>query len=68
MQCPQCGGDTGVYGTTSVEDNQFRYRECLSCGHVFRTVEMVWGKPVKPRKVRGAPPPGPSLFDEEFRP
>jgi transcriptional regulator NrdR family protein len=67
MQCPQCSGDTTVYGTTKVGQSVLRYRRCLACGHAFRTAEGSWDKPVKARK-KFVPQEGPSLFDEGYVP
>lgn len=39
MTCPQCNGKTQVIHTRAKTDNILRYRECLECGYVFRTIE-----------------------------
>lgn len=40
MKCPKCAGDVRVRDTTYTEENEiYRRRKCLDCGHVFYTME-----------------------------
>jgi len=45
MQCPECYGKTHVYDTR-IEENELgevlvrRRRQCLECGHRFKTTEI----------------------------
>lgn len=40
MKCPNCGGNVRVRDTTYTEENEiYRKRSCLNCGHVFYTME-----------------------------
>ncbi len=42
MDCPRCGHDkTRVYKTQKGINN-FRYRSCVACGHLFQTKESVY--------------------------
>ncbi len=70
MNCPQCDGRTGVYGTEGGTVSRIRYRECHACGHVFRTIETIMQeKKVKPRKLRQSPSVDePGLFGAGFEP
>lgn len=40
MKCPKCAGEVRVRDTTYTEENEiYRRRKCLDCGHVFYTME-----------------------------
>lgn len=40
MRCPKCSGRVKVVDTTNSEENEiYRKRKCLDCGHVFYTTE-----------------------------
>lgn len=40
MKCPKCGGRVKVTDTTNSAENEiYRKRACLVCGHVFYTTE-----------------------------
>lgn len=40
-RCPECGRDSKVYNSREIKTGQvIRFRECLSCGHRFMTVEV----------------------------
>lgn len=40
MRCPKCGADVHVRKTVEAADNEiWRERECLTCGHRFHSVE-----------------------------
>lgn len=40
MVCPKCGGDVRAIDTIQAKDNEtFRCRKCLNCGHKIYTVE-----------------------------
>lgn len=39
MNCPDCGGATGVLETAAYPDRVRRRRECVACGHRFTTDE-----------------------------
>lgn len=46
-QCPKCGGDTHISNSRERKDGTEvgRRRDCLSCGHHFRTVERIHSQP-----------------------
>lgn len=69
MNCPECFGEVKVYRTVYSEENEvYRCRKCISCGHIFYTMEFevetnsAFGKewsricrnsrPVRPRQNR----------------
>lgn len=40
MKCPECSGYLRAYETTYTEENEtYRKRKCLACGHVLYTME-----------------------------
>jgi transcriptional regulator NrdR family protein len=41
VYCPKCSGETKVYNTREVQwdNSQIRNRQCMECGHRFRTKE-----------------------------
>lgn len=40
MKCPKCAGDVRVrYATYTEENETYRRKQCVSCGHVFYTME-----------------------------
>ena len=42
LLCPKCNGATTVYDSRPKENGTTkRYRECLHCGHRFKTIEIV---------------------------
>ena len=40
MNCPVCGGSTGVKGSRRDCEGVYRYRKCKECGHTFFTTEL----------------------------
>ncbi len=52
MRCPECGGETRVYGGYAAADVRIRNRLCVACDHRFRTMgyeQVMDSKPVKRR-------------------
>ena len=42
LLCPKCNGATTIYNSRPQENGTTkRYRECLHCGHRFKTIEIV---------------------------
>lgn len=39
MTCPKCNGKTQVINTRAKADHILRYRECVECQYIFRTIE-----------------------------
>lgn len=39
MNCPVCGGSTGVLTSRRECDAVYRYRKCKECGYLFYTTE-----------------------------
>lgn len=39
INCPVCGGRTGVLHNYSDGESMYRSRKCKECGHVFYTTE-----------------------------
>lgn len=39
--CPRCGSKVKVIDSGSTKDKLERTRKCLSCGHEYRTVEIL---------------------------
>lgn len=55
MNCPECKSKAKVDESRTRDNNTWRRRTCLSCGHKYQTVEKLFVKPVmrsKPKKVR----------------
>ena len=41
INCPKCGGDSGVFNTRGDGIITFRSRFCKCCGYTFKTFETV---------------------------
>ena len=54
MNCPECCGLTRVYGSHVSENGGFRvrYRECLSCGHKYRSIEEIQAIKIRGKTMR----------------
>jgi transcriptional regulator NrdR family protein len=53
LLCPKCNGGTTVYNSRPQKNGTTkRYRECLYCGHRFKTVEDYNFKPIKNFRIK----------------
>ena len=65
MKCTNCNATKSlVRETRHKEDGIYRYRECMGCGHAFKTKESVYEGEINRNRTTGQPT-GPSSAQPE---